>query len=426
MSVFRSRPSGRNEAVRNGAPERAGDWTELEHLRSVFRMTSALNSTLNYERVLDMSLDAGAAALSATGDADNRLICALMLFDGDQLRIGSSRGLSASDQRAVFPGSRGVLERVLTTGNPEVIHDPRRDAELQRLAALQSCRAAVCIPLALGMDVFGALLFAHPSEGTFTAERLELLEAVSTQAISALQNARLYGNLVQEKERITEIHEEARKKLARDLHDGPTQSISAIAMRVNFARRLMERDPRSAADELFKIEELARRTTKEIRQMLFTLRPLVLESQGLVSALEQLSGKMRETYGQTVRIESPADVADEIEMGKLGVIFSIAEEALNNARKHAKAKEIRVRLWREGELLRMDVEDDGVGFDVAAMEANYESRGSLGMVNLHERAELVSGAMRIRSSPGRGTCISLTMPLTVEAAERLHRNGFGG
>ncbi|HET7009898.1 MAG TPA: sensor histidine kinase, partial [Anaerolineales bacterium] len=280
--------------------------------------------------------------------------------------------------------------------------------------------------LVLGMDVFGALLFAHPMVDTFTPDRLELLEAVSSQAISALQNARLYGDLVAEKERITEIHEEARKKLARDLHDGPTQSISAIAMRVNFARRLMERDPRAAADELFKIEELARRTTKEIRQMLFTLRPLALESQGLVSALEQLAGKMRETYSQGVRVEAQADVAEGIEMGKLGVIFSIAEEAVNNARKHARADEIRVKLWREGELLRMDIEDDGVGFDVAAMEASYESRGSLGMVNLHERAELVSGVMRVRSSPGRGTCVSLTMPLTVEAAERLHRNGFGG
>jgi signal transduction histidine kinase len=80
-----------------------------------------------------------------------------------------------------------------------------------------------------------------------------------------------------------DIQEEARKKIARDLHDGPTQSIAAIAMRVNFARRLMERDFKAASEELYKIEELARRTTKEIRHMLFTLRPLVLESQGLVA-----------------------------------------------------------------------------------------------------------------------------------------------
>lgn len=424
--MFRSRPPARGDTGRLGRSERAVQLeAQLDHLRAVLRMTSALTSTLNYERVLDMSLDAGMTALSPAGEADNRMVCALLLFESDELRIASSRGLSASDQRVVFPATQGVLGRALASGSPEVVAEPSRDPELQRLASLHPCRAAVCIPLALGMDVFGALVFAHPLPETFSSDRLEMLEAVSAQAMGALQNARLYGDLLVEKDRISEIHEEARKKLARDLHDGPTQSISAIAMRVNFARRLMERDPRSAADELFKIEELARRTTKEIRQMLFTLRPLALESQGLVSALEQLAGKMQETYNQAVRIEAAPKVADDIEMGKLGVLFSIAEEAVNNARKHARASEIRLRLWREGELLRMDVDDDGVGFDVAATEASYESRGSLGMVNLHERAELVSGLLRIRSQPGRGTSVCLTMPLTMEAAERLHRNGIG-
>jgi signal transduction histidine kinase len=270
------------------------------------------------------------------------------------------------------------------------------------------------------------MVFADPRPELFTTDRLELLEAVARQATGGLQNSKLYQNLLQEKERITEIHEEARKKLARDLHDGPTQSISAIAMRVNFARRLIERDVKSAADELFKIEELARRTTKEIRQMLFTLRPLVLESQGLVPALEQLADKVHETYSQEVLVEAQPRVADDMEVGKQGVVFFIAEEAVNNARKHAQAPHIWIRLTREGELFRMEIEDDGVGFDLGAVESNYEARGSLGMVNLRERTELVSGVIRITSIAGKGTRISLTVPLTVAAAERLHQNGFVG
>ncbi|HET7010502.1 MAG TPA: hypothetical protein VFI11_06975, partial [Anaerolineales bacterium] len=151
MSVFRSRPPARNDTPPNGEMEPTGDlWTQLEHLRSVFRMTAALNATLNYERVLDMSLDAGAAALTQTGHTDPRLVCVLLLFDADQLRIASSRGLSAPDQRATLSGTRGVLERVLTTGNMEVFLDPRRDAELQRIVGLHTCRAAVVIPLVLG------------------------------------------------------------------------------------------------------------------------------------------------------------------------------------------------------------------------------------------------------------------------------------
>jgi signal transduction histidine kinase len=240
----------------------------------------------------------------------------------------------------------------------------------------------------------------------------------------ALQNARLYRDLEQEKERIAEIQEDARRKLARDLHDGPTQSIGAIAMRVNFARRLVQRDPEKAGEELFKIEELARRTTKEIRQMLFTLRPLVLESEGLVEALRQLAEKTLENHEQNVIVEAKDNVVADMEVGKQGVIFFIVEEAVSNARKHARAKHIWVRLKKRSDVLQLEIEDDGVGFDVESVQANYEQRGSLGMINLYERTELVNGILKFDSKPGRGTRITVAIPMTNEAAEKLHRPGY--
>lgn len=419
--VFRPKTPARTGPL---PPNRVAELeARLEHLHALFQRMAELTATLNYERVLDLSLDAGAAALGAH---ESRLISVLLLFEGQVLTIASSRGLPVVDQRAVFPAAEGILEAALRTGNMQIGRDPGRDPELRRLAALQTCQAVVCLPLVVGLDAFGALVFASPRPEIFTSDRLELLEAVSHQATGALQNAKLYQNLVQEKERISEVHEEARRKLARDLHDGPTQSISAIAMRVNFARRLIERDVKAAADELFKIEELARRTTKEIRQMLFTLRPLVLESQGLVSALEQLASKMTETYNQQVSVEAVPNAAGDMEIGKQGVVFFIAEEAVNNARKHARAEHVWIRLRREGDLFQMEVEDDGVGFDLGAVESDYEARGSLGMVNLRERTELVSGVIRILSAPGKGTRVVLTVPLTVTAAERLHQNGYVG
>jgi len=115
---------------------------------------------------------------------------------------------------------------------------------------------------------------------------------------------------------------------------------------------------------------------------------------------------------------------DDLEIGKQGVLFYIAEEAVTNARKHAKASHIWVRLKRAGDLLTLEIQDDGVGFDVAQVEANYEQRGSLGMINLHERAELLNGLMRIDSVRGRGTRIVALVPLTPEEADRLHRPGF--
>jgi signal transduction histidine kinase len=226
---------------------------------------------------------------------------------------------------------------------------------------------------------------------------------------------------VDEREHMIEYQEEARKKLARDLHDGPTQSVSAIAMRVNMAQRILKKDPIAAGEELGRIEELARRTTKEIRHMLFTLRPLVLESQGLVAALQAMAEKMKETYSQNVLIAVQENVLQNLEVGKQGVIFYIVEEAVTNARKHARAEHIWVSLRPfEKEIALLEVRDDGVGFDVEAVNRAYDQRGSLGMVNLTERTELVNGVLDLQSAPGKGTRVLVYIPLTEEAADRLH------
>ena len=399
---------------------------EVSRLRLILRKTAAMTATLNYERVMDMVLDLGISALTDAGNGGaQRVVAALLLFEQDELSVAAARGLSPADMRVNLPGRSGVLGDALAACDIRLVDEPSRDAELQFMAGVHPCQEALVIPLAVGLEIYGALLFAHPVRGFFQrGDRLELLEVTAQQAMIALQNARLYHDLEQEKERISEIQEEAQKKLARDLHDGPTQSIGAIGMRVNFARRLLERDPKAAADELFKIEDLARRTTKEIRQMLFTLRPLVLESEGLVPALHHLADKVAENHGQKVVVEAKEDVAHDLEVGKQGVVFFIIEEAVNNARKHARAGTIWVRLTRDGDMMAVEIADDGIGFDVSSTEADYEKRGSLGMINLRERAELVNGILKIDSQPGNGTRVRVLVPLSVEAAEKLHRAGF--
>ena len=394
---------------------------EIERLRTVLRGTAALNAALNYERVMDMALDLATSVL--TDAEDGGLVSALLLYDGEELRVVSSRGFLRADQNADIPGRSGVVEKAMSSGQLEVTLDPPSDPELGRLLALRKCSIAVCIPLVVGLEVYGLMLFGHPKEEYLTEDGIEILESIAQQAIVALQNARLYGQLEQEKQRMAEIQEEARHKLARDLHDGPAQSIGAIAMRVNFARRLVNRDAKRASDELYKIEELARRTSKEIRQMLFTLRPLILESEGLRAALKDLSRKIDEMHGQTVHVDVDPQIESAMEVGKQGVIFFIVEEAVNNARKHARAEHIWVRLKPDGEMALLEIEDNGVGFDVAEVQDNYEKRGSLGMVNLYERAEMVHGVLRFESTRGQGTRISVKIPMTVEAAEALHRIG---
>jgi signal transduction histidine kinase len=172
---------------------------------------------------------------------------------------------------------------------------------------------------------------------------------------------------------------------------------------------------------LIKIEVLAHRTTKEIRHMLFTLRPLILESQGLKAALLSMAEKTRETYSQNVVIDLNDRIIEDVEMGKQGVIFYIVEEAVNNARKHAAAANIWVRLKElDPGLAMLEIQDDGIGFDVGAVNTAYDQRGSLGMINLRERTELVNGLLNVQSQPGGGTFVQVYIPLTEEAADRLH------
>ncbi len=400
---------------------------ERERSSLIYELVSSMSSTLNYQRLLEIALDAGTKVLAGKEPAVAPLVSAFFLFDHDEadpermvLRVGSSRGFTPADRRKTLEGISGLLVQTIEHAEARLARDIAQDPELSRIVALRSCNSAYCIPLRAGLETYGVLLFAHPDENFFTKERCDLLDIVGHQAMIAMQNARLYADLEQEKERMMEIQEEARRKLARDLHDGPTQSVAAIAMRVNFARRLIERDMEAAQKELVKIEDLARRTTKEIRHMLFTLRPLVLESQGLRAALQAMADKMRDTYAQNVVIDVQAEAVENLEIGKQAVVFYIAEEAVNNARKHAEAAHIWVRLKLiKADIALLEIQDDGVGFNLAAVDATYDNRGSLGMVNMRERAELVNGLLHIESAEGKGTRIQVVIPLTEEAHDRL-------
>src|SRR5215216_2643754 len=399
---------------------------ESERLRAIYELTSTMTATLSYRRVLDSALDLGYMALNPNPDpdepdSDERLVSAVLLFKDHQLQIGSARRFTNADMRVNLQGNEGILKKILDGGEAILTPDIGYDPELGRIVALRSCSSAYCFPLRSGFNVYGAMLFANPDPTYFTKERRGLLDIIGRQAVIAVQNARLYQDLVEEKERMVEVQEEARKKLARDLHDGPTQSVAAMAMRINLARRMMTKNVKQATDELVKVEELAHRTTKEIRHMLFTLRPLILESQGLNAALEAMAEKLRETFTQNVLINVDEKILEDLEMGKQGVIFYIIEEATNNARKHANAPHVWVRLRPfEAGIALLEIEDDGLGFDVAAVNKSYDKRGSLGMVNLRERAELVNGLLNIDSAPGKGTRIQVYIPLSEEAADSLH------
>jgi signal transduction histidine kinase len=398
---------------------------ERDRLQAFYELTATLSSTLNYQTVLNTALDMGARVMDDDSGSADKTVSAVLLFEENHLKVASTRRMGANDQRINLPGTTGLIATALNNSEPVIGNDPGTDPELGRFTSLHNCKSVVIHALRSGMNVYGVILFAHPTSGHFTPDRYQVLEVMNRQAVVAIQNSLLYQALEQEKERIIDTQEEARKKLARDLHDGPTQSVAAIAMRINFTRRLLESNPKDVPEELAKIEELARRTTKEIRHMLFTLRPLVLESQGLLAALLAMAEKMKETFGQEVLVEVEEAVIHQLEIGKQTVVFYLAEEAVNNARKHAQASHIWVRLRslkKEKEIALLEIQDNGLGFDVEAVKSNYDGRGSLGMINLRERTELINGLLHIQSALGQGTQVQVFIPLSEEAADRLHRD----
>ncbi len=396
-----------------------------ERIRKMYQLITDLTVTLNYSRVLEKSLDAAFLALRISDLPTDRLISAVLLFSEEEMAVPDlvvayGRGLPRPDMTQRLPGVEGLLEKVIESGDPYMTQELSADPELKQFIAFRACTSGYCIPLRAGLDTFGVLLFAHPEKNYFTIDAQEIINTVGHQAQIAMQNAHLFQELKTERDQIIKVQKEAQRRLARALHDGPTQSVAAIPMQISRARHLLSRDVDAAAEALFQTEELARRTSQQLRHMLFSLRPLVLDSEGLIPALQSMAKRTRETFGQNVLVETDVKLVEELDMNTQTVIFTIAEEAVNNARKHAEAEHIWVKVQRlQSDLAFLEIEDDGKGFLVDDVMGNYDDRGSLGMINMRERAELVQGVFHVKSIPGEGTQIQVVLPLTPEAVDRL-------
>jgi len=381
-----------------------------ERAQAIYQMSSALSSTLDYEQAMEATLDIGLMGLEELGTPGNKPVGLLLLYGPEGMYVASSRNLRPEDTDRVIPGQDGFIAETLAVDGVTLGRNLFRDPELSQFASLRLCRSAICVPLRVGLDTYGVVLVGSPEADAFADEHKELMSSICTQAVMALQNAQLYLELREERDKIIDQQEEARAQLARDLHDGPTQGISAIAMRLNYAKALLHRDPLQARKELDDLEALARRTTREIRTMLFTLRPQILESQGLVAAVEHYISKVQEDADFEIHLEA-MDLSDALDINTQAVAFNIIEETINNVKKHAECENVWIHLALKKDFFVTQIQDDGKGFDVEATMASYDQRGSMGLLNLYERAQLVEGKTEIVSAPGKGTKVTLIVPL---------------
>jgi signal transduction histidine kinase len=392
-----------------------------DRARALQGMASTLRATLSFERVVEQALDVCSLALEDMGVPRESLVGAVFLFDGRELVPLARRRFLGSDEEKTLAGKAGVVGEALRHAEPMVTDNPDHDPELKEFVTFANTLTTVCVPLRAGYQLFGVMVLGIDTAVRFAPSHFELFTAVADHAVIALQNAQLYQRLEAEKQNLIEADEKARRDLARDLHDGPTQQIAVMAMRLSYIRGIIAQDPQKARDEIAKVEELAKRASREIRGMLFTLRPLLLETRGLGPAIEEMMNHIGETDGLEM-VLAGSDTGEVLNANAQSVVFTIVEEALSNARKHAQANVIEVRMWQEDDLFVARVTDDGRGFDADHVSNDYSKSGSLGMVNMRERAERIDGSLRVESTPGAGATVTLVVPLN--ASNRALRDSY--
>lgn len=376
-----------------------------DQMRALYEVAYTLSTTGNYQNVLGAALAESRKLVPHTSS-----MVLLSSGEPDTLVVAASYNLPEADRAARLVVGKGALGQTLRQGDACIVEDISREPEAQQLATLAQSRAACLIPLRSGINTYGMMIFASDRPAAFDEEQLGQLGALASYALVALQNAQLIFDLRQEREKLLSKEEEVRHQLARDLHDGPAQALAAITMNVEFIKRLLERDPARVLPELDKLGALAKRTTHEVRTMLFELRPLALETQGLDVTLAQYLERFQGS-GTQIILEAQ-NVSAHLDTKTEGTLFNIIQEAINNALKHAKAEHIWVRITQTPTAIEAVVEDDGRGFDLGKVQASYEKRGSFGLLNIEERASLMGGMAELESTPGQGTRVKVIVPLT--------------
>lgn len=209
---------------------------------------------------------------------------------------------------------------------------------------------------------------------------------------------------------VFQIIEEERLRIARDMHDGPAQSMANLVLQAEIIERLIERDPSLVLKELADFKDGVRAVLEDTRRLIFDLRPMTLDDLGLVPTLRKFVREFGDKEGMNAQLRV---VGEEIRLPRSlePTVFRIVQEALSNVRKHASARNVEVFINFLGDSVVAVVRDNGVGMDLAAVEARLEGSQNLGLTSMRERAELEKGTLQIRSEVGKGTEIRAVFAL---------------
>lgn len=324
-----------------------------------------------------------------------------------------------------LPLGQGISGWVASHREPVIITEDKESDP--RYMPFQSLRGSdftsmVSVPMETDPGGLVGVLNVHTVERREFSERdVELLVVIGRLIAGAMHQARLHRQLVARErahenfvEQVIEAQELERRRLAGDIHDGISQRLVTLSYRLDAAAK--SDDPASVAEQLGKARELVDLTLQEARAAISGLRPPVLDDLGLAGGLASLARSIPQVGIEVDLMERR--LPDHIELA----LYRIAQECLQNVVKHAKATSARLTFTVDagdnGDIARLEIVDDGVGFDTFEHPLGGDDMGGYGLLSMAERAEIVGGRLNIRSRPGAGTAVTATIPLpTVAASE---------
>ena len=390
----------------------ARDVTERARARELLaeRVTalSRMAANLTFERPIEDTLDA--LAKSAV-NAATAVACGVVLVDdkADTPHLFGSYGLpegyTAGLQAAYRAGAQSPSLEAFRTRRPLLVRDARRFlladplyAPVHRFLRQAPWDITYNLPLVSRGRALGTIFFCYLHQQEPGEDEKVFLKAVADQAAVAVENAHLFAET-----RGKAVLEE-RQRLARELHDSVSQALYGIALGAKSAREWLDDDPAGVAEPLDYVLSLAEAGITEMRALIFELRPESLESEGVTAALEKQAATLEARH----KIEVEVDLCDEPDapLATKEALYRIAQEALHNIVKHARASNVEIKMESGFERVTLEISDDGMGFD-----AKGQFPGHLGLRSMRERASRLGGTLKLETVPGKGTRIITSLPI---------------
>lgn len=366
-----------------------GEALRIEQLRLLAEVSRRITSILDVDELLDQV----ARLIQETFDY---YLVEFGLIEGDQVIIRAGAGLDwafHSQTIRLKLEEEGVTGFVAGAGKPILLEDVDQDPRYIRLPHIKS-RSMVAVPIQSKGHAMGVLTVESDRLAAFDQGDLVMLTSLADLVAVALENAELYSRAQQ----LAALEE--RQRLAHALHDSVNQSLYGVTMYTEAASRWLQTRELVRVDELLEqIRETALDALREMRLLIFDLRPAMLAELGLVEALKARVNAVESRVGIEVDMDVSGDIALPTAVEE--ELFGIAREALNNSLRHGRPRRVSIVLQGEPAGVTMEIQDDGQGFDP---DEGMRS-GGLGLAGMQKRAAQVRARLSVVSAPGRGTSV---------------------